>query len=98
MRVISPFSPAQATQSTSIDSPTADVQLMTQDTRSRPAAGSVGAMVGPDNERLAAMRKEYGSRERDGSPDLDVDWLDDGWLALVRKLDSDGETCGGGGA
>ncbi len=49
------------------------------------AEGSVGAMAGPDNEHLAAMRKEYGSKERDGSPDLDVDWLDDGWLALLRK-------------
>ena len=44
-------------------------------------------MAGPDNEHLAAMRKEYGSKERDGSPDLDVDWLDDGWLALVAQVD-----------
>lgn len=27
---------------------------------------------------------EYGSAERDGSSDLDVSWLDDGWLALLR--------------
>src|SRR6201996_2611793 len=50
----------------------------------RLVTGSVGVMAGPDNEHLAAMRKEYGSKERDGSPDLDVDWLDDGWLALLR--------------
>ena len=48
-------------------------------------ASSVGAMAGPDNEHLAAMRKEYGSKERDGSPDLDIDWLDDGWLPLLRS-------------
>ena len=51
-------------------------------------------MVGPDNEHLAAMRKEYGSRERDGSPDLDVDWLDDGWLALLRKWIGEAERGG----
>ena len=57
-------------------------------------ASSVGAMAGPDNEHLAAMRKEYGSRERDGSPDLDVDWLDDGWLALLRKWIGEAERGG----
>lgn len=31
------------------------------------------------------MRVEYGSVEKDGSPDLDADWLDDGWLALFRR-------------
>ncbi|WP_343576468.1 pyridoxamine 5'-phosphate oxidase [Mycobacterium sp.] len=51
-------------------------------------------MAGSDNEHLAAMRKEYGSKERDGSPDLDVDWLDDGWLALLRKWISDAERGG----
>ncbi len=51
-------------------------------------------MVGPDNEHLAAMRKEYGSKERDGSPDLDVDWLTDGWLALLRKWIGDAERGG----
>ena len=40
------------------------------------------------------MRKEYGSGERDGSPDLDVDWLDDGWLALLRKWIGDAERGG----
>ena len=33
-------------------------------------AGSVGAMAGPDNDP-AAMRNKYGTKERDGSPDLD---------------------------
>ncbi len=31
------------------------------------------------------MRAEYGSAEKDGSPDLDVDWLDVGWVALLRN-------------
>ena len=57
-------------------------------------AGSVDAMAGPDNQHLAKMRKEYGSKERDGSPDLDVDWLDDGWLALLRKWLGDAERGG----
>ena len=51
-------------------------------------------MAGPDNEHLAAMRREYGSRERDGSPDLDVNWLDGGWLALLRKWIGDAERGG----
>ncbi len=51
-------------------------------------------MAGPDNEYLAAMRKEYGSNERDGSPDLDVDWLDDGWLALLRTWIGEAERGG----
>ena len=57
-------------------------------------AGSVGAMAGPDNDHLAAMRKEYGSKERDGSPDLDVEWLADGWLALLRTWIHDAERAG----
>lgn len=51
-------------------------------------------MAKPDNEHLAAMRVEYGSVEKDGSPDLDVDWLDDGWLALLRKWIGDAERAG----
>jgi pyridoxamine 5'-phosphate oxidase len=51
-------------------------------------------MAGPDNEHLAAMRKEYGSKERDGSPDLDVAWLDDGWLALLRTWIGEAERGG----
>ena len=47
-----------------------------------------------ENERLAAMRVEYGSVEKDGSADLDADWLSDGWLALMRKWMSDAEAAG----
>ena len=59
-----------------------------------PIASSVGAMAGPDNQHLAKMRKEYGSKERDGSPDLDVDWLSDGWLALLRNWIGEAERGG----
>jgi len=31
------------------------------------------------------MRVEYGSVEKDGSADLDVDWLADGWLSLLHR-------------
>ena len=31
------------------------------------------------------MRVEYGSVEKDGSGDLDLDWLADGWLALLHN-------------
>lgn len=37
---------------------------------------------------------EYGSVEKDGSPDLDADWLDDGWVALLRKWIADAERSG----
>ncbi len=37
------------------------------------------------------MRAEYGSVEKDGSPDLDVDWLSDGWVSLLRKWFDDAE-------
>ena len=37
------------------------------------------------------MRVEYGSAEKDGSQDLDVDWLADGWVALLRKWLADAE-------
>ena len=40
------------------------------------------------------MRVEYGSVEKDGSPDLDADWLADGWLALFRKWIDDAERFG----
>ena len=40
------------------------------------------------------MRVEYGSVERDGGPDLDADWLDDGWLGLLRKWIDDAERFG----
>ena len=55
-------------------------------------------MAGPDaeteKERLQRMRVEYGSVEKDGSPDLDADWLADGWLALLRKWIDDAERAG----
>jgi pyridoxamine 5'-phosphate oxidase len=51
-------------------------------------------MAGPDEEHLARMRVEYGAAEKDGSPDLDADWLDDGWLALLRKWIDDAEQAG----
>ena len=40
------------------------------------------------------MRVEYGSVEKDGSPDLDADWLADGWVALLRKWLGDAEQAG----
>src|SRR5580693_396203 len=52
-------------------------------------------MAGPDGdhlqEHLRRMRVEYGSVEKDGSPDLDADWLNDGWLTLLRKWIDDAE-------
>ena len=47
-----------------------------------------------EGEHLAKMRVEYGSLEKDGSPDLDADWLADGWLALLRKWLADAERFG----
>ncbi len=40
------------------------------------------------------MRAEYGSAEKDGSPDLDVDWLGVGWVALLRNWIEDAERAG----
>jgi pyridoxamine 5'-phosphate oxidase len=40
------------------------------------------------------MRVEYGSIEKDRSPDLDADWLDEGWLALFRTWIDDAERSG----
>jgi pyridoxamine 5'-phosphate oxidase len=40
------------------------------------------------------MRVEYGSVEKDGSPDLDVNWLDHGWVALLRNWVDDAERAG----
>jgi pyridoxamine 5'-phosphate oxidase len=37
---------------------------------------------------------EYGSVEKDGSPDLDTDWLSDGWLALFCRWMDDAERGG----
>ena len=44
--------------------------------------------------RLAGMRVEYGSVERDGSSDLDVDWLVDGWLSLLHNWIDEAEQSG----
>nr|WP_192860221.1 pyridoxamine 5'-phosphate oxidase [Mycobacterium sp. MS1601] len=51
-------------------------------------------MVEPEREHLAAMRVEYGSVGKDGSPDLDVDWLSVGWLVLLRKWIAEAEQAG----
>ncbi|MFP2990720.1 pyridoxamine 5'-phosphate oxidase [Mycobacterium intracellulare] len=40
------------------------------------------------------MRVEYGSAEKDGNPDLDADWLGDGWVSLLRKWIDDAERSG----
>lgn len=51
-------------------------------------------MARPDDAHLAGMRVEYGSVEKDGSPDLDVAWLNEGWLELFRKWVGDAEHAG----
>ncbi|HEX5255937.1 MAG TPA: pyridoxamine 5'-phosphate oxidase [Mycobacterium sp.] len=51
-------------------------------------------MAGPDDEHLQRMRVEYGSVEKDGSADLDADWLSDGWVSLLRKWIDDAERSG----
>lgn len=51
-------------------------------------------MTEPHGQHLAGMRVEYGSAEKDGSPDLDTDWLADGWLALFRKWIDDAAEAG----
>nr|WP_319430292.1 pyridoxamine 5'-phosphate oxidase [Mycobacterium sp. RTGN5] len=51
-------------------------------------------MENPDVDHLAAMRVEYGSVEKDGSTDLDVDWLAQGWLALLHRWIADAEAAG----
>jgi pyridoxamine 5'-phosphate oxidase len=45
-------------------------------------------------EHLAQMRVEYGSVEKDGSADLDADWLAEGWVSLLRNWLSDAERAG----
>ena len=40
------------------------------------------------------MRVEYGSREKDGSPDLDVGALVDGWIVLLHEWLADAESAG----
>ncbi|WP_420914710.1 pyridoxamine 5'-phosphate oxidase [Mycobacterium paraense] len=53
-----------------------------------------GAGSETGREHLERMRVEYGSVEKDGSPDLDEDWLADGWLALFRRWLDDAERAG----
>ena len=50
--------------------------------------------IPPPGDRLAAMRVEYGSVEKDGSSDLDVDWLAEGWLSLLHKWIHEAEAAG----
>ena len=40
------------------------------------------------------MRAEYGSVEKDGSADLDADWVADGWLALFNRWLSEAHAAG----
>jgi len=40
------------------------------------------------------MRVEYGSVEKDGSGDLDADWLDGGWVALLSTWLAEAEKAG----
>lgn len=40
------------------------------------------------------MRVEYGSVEKDGSRDLDVDWLDIGWVALLEQWMTEAQRAG----
>ena len=47
-----------------------------------------------EREDLARMRAEYGSVEKDGSADLDADWLADGWLPLFDRWLSDARAAG----
>jgi pyridoxamine 5'-phosphate oxidase len=55
-------------------------------------------MAEPDREHLADMRVEYGSLEKDGSADLDIDWLGAdvaaGWLSLLHSWIGDAERAG----
>jgi pyridoxamine 5'-phosphate oxidase len=57
-------------------------------------SGEDGGDDGDAAERLARMRVEYGSPEKDGRPDLDVDWLADGWLVLMRRWLDDATRAG----
>ncbi len=51
-------------------------------------------MTDSEDQPLARMRVEYGSAEKDGSPNLDADWLDDGWIALLRRWLTDAHEAG----
>lgn len=68
--------------------------------RTTPAAGRAygDAVVDRDGllpaHHLAAMRVEYGSAEKDGSADLDADWLADGWLSLLHRWIDEAQKAG----
>ncbi len=55
-------------------------------------------VVEPQDAHLQSMRVEYGSVEKDGSADLDVDWLGPdpltGWLTLLRNWIGDAHRAG----
>ena len=51
-------------------------------------------MTQAGDEHLARMRAEYGSAEKDRCPDLDVDWLADGWVVLLCKWIDEAERAG----
>ncbi|WP_264028175.1 pyridoxamine 5'-phosphate oxidase [Mycolicibacterium pyrenivorans] len=46
------------------------------------------------SDHLARMRVEYESVEKDGSGDLDADWLDGGWVALLSTWLAEAEKAG----
>jgi pyridoxamine 5'-phosphate oxidase len=50
--------------------------------------------VTTERDRLAAMRVEYGTAEKDGSRNLDVDWLDGGWVSLLHSWIDDAVAVG----
>jgi pyridoxamine 5'-phosphate oxidase len=58
----------------------------------------VGPVAEPDGAHLAGMRVEYGSVEKDGSTDLDANWLGPdpgtGWLTLLRRWIDEAEQAG----
>ncbi|WP_372516629.1 pyridoxamine 5'-phosphate oxidase [Mycolicibacterium flavescens] len=55
-------------------------------------------MAAVGDEHLARMRVEYGSVEKDGSADLDADWLGPdpatGWIELLRNWLTEAERAG----
>lgn len=55
-------------------------------------------MADPQQDHLVRMRVEYGSVEKDGSADLDADWLGPdvrtGWTTLLRTWIGDAEAAG----
>lgn len=57
-------------------------------------AGAAHTGSDDDRDHLVRMRVEYGSVEKDGSADLDEDWLADGWITLLRSWIADAERAG----